>query len=286
MFMHGVKCQLDDVKNQLRKAKNQFQHSLNKVVNNITFLEKRVLIQQLNQHIGKLSNIITQRHNKKLLNLWKVERTKSPECIKNLSSYKLTICEENAIRFGLKHHTLPPKIQYDDMKMAVEKCMYSLSPRDERIEDSTRDEIKFNVNSFINSANSICGNVVNKRFHNTLKGLSKNKSIRLLNMDKGNGVVIMDTDEYYQKLDRIVLDKTKFEEIVINQGDDHPIIKKQNSVKYYLNEYVKKAVDENIFNSLTPVGAQPGKIYGMAKVHKEGCPLRPVVSMVNTSEYF
>ena len=105
-------------------------------------------------------------------------------------------------------------------------------------------------------------------------------------MDKGNGVVIMDSEEYFQKLDKIVLDKSKFEEVEIPDDDHHPIIKKQNSVNYYLDRYVKPAVDESTFNSLTPVGAQPGKIYGMAKVHKSGVPLRPVVSMINTSEYY
>ena len=32
-------------------------------------------------------------------------------------------------------------------------------------------------------------------------------------------------------------------------------------------------------------GTQPGKLYGMAKHHKEGCPLRPVLSAVNTAGY-
>ena len=63
-------------------------------------------------------------------------------------------------------------------------------------------------------------------------------------------------------------------------------MKKQQSVKYYLDTYVKDSIDADVFESLIPVGSQPGKIYGMAKVHKQGVPLRPVVSMINTSEYF
>ena len=34
-----------------------------------------------------------------------------------------------------------------------------------------------------------------------------------------------------------------------------------------------------------PSGSQPCKIYGLAKVHKENTPLRPVVSMIRTTEY-
>ena len=34
-----------------------------------------------------------------------------------------------------------------------------------------------------------------------------------------------------------------------------------------------------------PSGSQPGKIYGLAKMHEESTPLRPVVSMIRTAEY-
>jgi len=34
-----------------------------------------------------------------------------------------------------------------------------------------------------------------------------------------------------------------------------------------------------------PSVSQPGKIYGLCKAHKKGYPLRPVVSMIVTSEY-
>ena len=34
-----------------------------------------------------------------------------------------------------------------------------------------------------------------------------------------------------------------------------------------------------------PSGSQPGKIHGLAKVHKDNTPLRPAVSMIRTVEY-
>ena len=41
----------------------------------------------------------------------------------------------------------------------------------------------------------------------------------------------------------------------------------------------------NVYEDLYPTGSQPGKLYGMCKVHKPGYPLRPVISMINTAEY-
>ena len=38
-------------------------------------------------------------------------------------------------------------------------------------------------------------------------------------------------------------------------------------------------ISENLFNKLKPIGSQPPRLYGLAKVHKNNTPLRPVVSM-------
>ena len=39
------------------------------------------------------------------------------------------------------------------------------------------------------------------------------------------------------------------------------------------------------FSNLVPSGSLPSKIYGLANVHTESTPLRPVVSMIRTAEY-
>jgi hypothetical protein len=67
----------------------------------------------------------------------------------------------------------------------------------------------------------------------------------------------------------------------------HPLLAKEKSVVYYINKYI---TDENGFSdqtrkSLIPCGSFPGKLYGLCKIHKDNYPLRPVVSMINTSEY-
>ncbi len=47
----------------------------------------------------------------------------------------------------------------------------------------------------------------------------------------------------------------------------------------------KFKVAPEIIKELKPSGGSVGKLYGNCKVHKEGYPLRPIVSMVNTPEY-
>ena len=84
------------------------------------------------------------------------------------------------------------------------------------------------------------------------------------------------------KLHDIIEDKSKFRKIE-NKTKIHSIIHKKKSIFYYIKKFLKN-YDSKITNSLIPSGSQPGKLYGLAKVHKDECPLRPVVSMINTSK--
>ena len=112
-------------------------------------------------------------------------------------------------------------------------------------------------------------------------------------MDKGVGVVILNTEDYFSKLNSIITDASRFSEIPydihkntsLRQCDQAPWIVKENSIANYIRKYIRPMVDDKTYWRLMPRGSQPGRLYGMAKNHKDGCPLRPVLSALNTSEY-
>ena len=95
-------------------------------------------------------------------------------------------------------------------------------------------------------------------------------------------MAIFSAKDYYDKLDKVILDKSKFEEINQELSENHPIIQREKSISCYIRKYFKKVTN---YQELIPSGSQPGKLYGIAKVHKTNVPLRPVVSMVGTPEY-
>ena len=94
---------------------------------------------------------------------------------------------------------------------------------------------------------------------------------------------MLNSNDYYSKLDHIVNDQSKFHEINVN-SKIHPVIVKENSIAYHMRKYLKSLGTETL-RKLIPTGSIPGKIYGLVKVHKEGNPVRPVVSMIGTPEY-
>ena len=63
------------------------------------------------------------------------------------------------------------------------------------------------------------------------------------------------------------------------------LLKKQTSVKYYVEKYLKDKTDVDLSNKLIPMGSKLGKLYGLCKVHKSNYPMRHVVSMIGTPEY-
>ena len=102
----------------------------------------------------------------------------------------------------------------------------------------------------------------------------------------------MNSDCYLKKLDSIVNEPTKFKEINYNLDNNlleecksAPWIKRANNIKYYLTTYIKPIVDPLTYLNPIPSGSVPGRLYGKAKIHKTGCPLRPGTSVINTREH-
>ena len=196
----------------------------------------------LSKSFNKFSYKTQERHKNKLLTLWKSDRFKAPDCLINISKRELNIKEENALRCGLKHRITPKKIDLDAMKVDIEKTVSSaarLDPGDcdsedeeesnyRHISEDFKDTIKLHLNSFILACKNVCATKVNQLFHKTLSLLSRDKSIKVCNFDKGTGVVVMDSEDYFSKLDNIILDKSKFKEVHVVEGKPHPIISKKN----------------------------------------------------------
>ena len=286
LYQRTVSLKIKEIQKVIKKCERDLWKFKNNIKVRLTFLEWGTLTTLINKKVRVIIESVKIRHEKKLTKLWVEQRIKCPESIKNFSKVKLSTIENDALRFGLKHHVLPKNLKINHFKLSIEKGFW-FAQRDQNFDNAFKDNLKHTCGSFINAANNVCNSHKNRKLHQTLKNLSKNDKIKIANFDKGNGIVILDSDDYVSKLDKIVSDQSKFTKIIPNSEDfqDDPVVKSENSLIYYLKRYVKPFVSDAVFNNILPCGSQPGKMYGMAKVHKDNCPLRPVVSMLNTAEY-
>lgn len=87
--------------------------------------------------------------------------------------------------------------------------------------------------------------------------------------------------DYLLKMNSIVSDESKFKELINN-----PTKSREDSLSSYLRKLKsQKIIDDVTFHKILPSGSCPGILYGLPKVHKTGCPFRPIVSSVNTYNY-
>ena len=135
----------------------------------------------------------------------------------------------------------------------------------------------------MNDGKRSCYNQKNVALHQTLNNLAIDSDVKVCKFDKGKVVAILDTKDYYDKLNCIISDNSKFHKVDQNTKI-HSIIRKKKSISYYLKKYLH-CFDSEITKKLVPKGSNSGKIYDLIKVHKNSNPARPVVSMIGTPEY-
>ncbi|BHF67772.1 hypothetical protein SprV_0301080100 [Sparganum proliferum] len=114
-----------------------------------------------------------------------------------------------------------------------------------------------------------------------LRGLNADKDIVIVPADKGRSTVVLDRTDYLQKAKNLLDDRQFY------------VPCETNSVKTLTREInVTQLALENS-GAITPTDRRMARaqetafaqFYGLPKVHKEGAPLRPIVSLKGTPKY-
>ena len=109
----------------------------------------------------------------------------------------------------------------------------------------------------------------------------KDNGLLAVPFDKGVGFCVMKKETYEKKL-KDLLQAEQFSER--KNLTDSVIMKIEKDISNELLAMKKKdEISEAMYNMLRSTGAQPARLYGLAKVHKQGTPLRPVLSLPGSS---
>ena len=144
-------------------------------------------------------------------------------------------------------------------------------------------KIKYLAQNFYEEFNykEIFNPVINKEDIRSLKKLAQDSSIFISRPDKGKGTVILNKIEYLNKMNDIVNDSSKFIPVKTD------IFQLNKKLEDNVNSLIRNFKNKNIsgFEQCSVSGTQPGKLYGLPKVHKSNVPLRPVLSACNTATF-
>ena len=114
----------------------------------------------------------------------------------------------------------------------------------------------------------------------------KDNSLLAVPFDKGIGICLMKQVTYNDKMNDILkLDQfTKVQKK--RKNEKHPVLKEEERILTFLKDLKEKGeIGDFLFNKMKPIGSQPPRLYGLAKVHKTNTPVRPVLSMPGSAYY-
>ena len=91
---------------------------------------------------------------------------------------------------------------------------------------------------------------------------------------------------YQSKMNHII-NLPQFEKIIkIRKNQKHPVLKEEERIQATLKELLdQNKIGQILYEKMRPKGSQPPRLYGLAKVHKENTPVRPVLSMPGSAYY-
>ena len=244
-------------------------------------------IEKLNEAEKRL---VQKRHNKKFGNLMdekaKLEGTRSNpnKTIWNFSSHDLTNDEYETLKYGLRHGIAMQPAE-DEILASAEAVWNQIATK-----NLCKDGMSYQRKAK-NHLRAMAFNLINIEEQQIFKDKRKKKTIRdlkekvvLLTPDKGNGVVIMNIDDYKQSMHDLFSDRTKFRTLA-----EDPTNPRFSSLQQYLRTLKnRKEITEEEFKTMYPKSAKIGRAHGSAKVHKQFVripPLRPIVDTIGSTHY-
>ena len=288
-IMHNELTYKKRVLNKLRKL--DVYNAMNSLP--FTWLDRVRLGRIMSQTMEKHAEHTQRVHLKKLLNLGYNEKRHPPPdtVIFNLSDRVLTQIEEETLALGLNYAINPRTFPTTDFFLPFEKLFNRLQTLTPTLtpggkEENVLTELKNIAWRHFKTLKSrgTRNNLSNKQMR-TLRDLSRDDSTLFLRPDKGNGIVAMNREDYLTKMESILQDTSKFQHLE-NEDLYKLILKREERTTRLLKTLESdRTITAAERNFMQPSGTSPGTLYGLPKIHKTSCPMRPVLSAVNTFHY-
>ena len=262
--IHSSRRQLDTVSKELfylhLKLTTQVTPELWDTVDGLTF------------NCAEIHGFRTTDRQKKKYN--KLEGTKEPrimdtnKIVVNLSKYPLSDVAITALSKGNNFSVAPTKIPTEEIINQVESSIRVLS-------QAEAEEIRSETCRILRKAKPLKSNITRNE-RQELKKLKENKEVIVISADKGNATVVMNTDEYEEKIKEIL----KPETYSVKARDPTNTVERKT-----INLLKETDWEQDLIKQLKPSNSLPPRLYGLPKIHKQGVPLRPIVSSIGSPTY-
>ena len=205
----------------------------------------------------------------------------------NLANVELSTLEKEVLSRGLDFG-IPRRTNREEIFAEFELFYQQLTRHEpSSLEDAEecRTKLASIADSFHNTPNDRQGFSLKAEHFKTIKSLKSNDTLVITRPDKGKGVVILDKADYVEKMMHILDDTTKFSRLGPCESHDNTA-RKETSLQTFLRKLNKDGeISDEVYQQIRPTGSVRPRMYGVPKVHKEGTPLRPILSMIGSPQH-
>lgn len=118
---------------------------------------------------------------------------------------------------------------------------------------------------------------INRKQNSIIRGL-REKDVFYVKADKGNALVVLNKDDYYNRMERLLVDN------IYEQVNRNPLLGFAKEVKVILKD-CNFLINEELRVELVVSNPVLPRLYGLPKLHKTGDAMRPIVSGINAPTY-
>ena len=279
-------------KKHLKFLKNCHDSTLSKFKDNVNSFDFWILSNRLSHSNDNQITIAKLTHAKKLatLGIPHAPKVDHKKVVTNLSKRKLSPAEIEVLALGPSFALPSPKARFVEHYLAFERMLQSLKQTKMSNNDSNWNDISQSITGIAHTSFSEHSNIkhtfpkLKPTHYKALKDLKADETITVTRPDKGKGTVILDKMEYIEKVNAILNDPSKFQ--MLTEDPFTVITKAEDKLQRFLRLLlIEKVITKENYKLLFPSGSSPGILYGLPKVHKTGCPIRPILSAISTFNY-
>ena len=199
------------------------------------------------RHIRKFNDLCQNKLGK---------RMDPNKVVKNLSNRQLTKDEEQVLAIGLNFAMTPKTIPTEQYIAGTESTAQQL---DSKRANDLRTLVSRTLQTATTPKSNLPGNL-----RKTVEQLSKDKSIVIIKADKGNATVVLNRQDYEDKLNTMLEDGT------YRKLKKNPTSMIERQISEALKECEKKGnMTKECRLKLTTITSVPPQLYGLPKVAEE-----------------
>ena len=148
-----------------------------------------------------------------------------------------------------------------------------------QLQQGKAEELRGEIKAILKKSPTSKSNITKEEYQ-ALRKLKKDENRMVLTVDKGVSLVVLDKEDYIHKAEDL-LQQPNYKILTSDPTTKHKnkLITLRKSIK------AEGGMNESLYKKLYPTGASSPKFYGLPKVHKEGIPLRPIVSSIGSVSY-